>query len=317
VVVGGEVVEIAGVEEDVVVAEEVDGEGLIGGEEGGICGVAESGVPASFGMEEFAVWVGAELGLKMRKIYFYAGKELRAEGVALGEESGEGGLGGGAERKICVGDDFKAVEGGADLSGGSGYGEPSNFHLGKSGDFGEAAEGEGEDFVVGRERFVCGRVKGEIEENFIDDEDEIMFFADGVEAGEFFGLDIGPGGVVWMDKENGAGARRDGGFEGLKIDEPAVGVGERVGLQKGVLEAAEKFKEWIAGFRKQEFVAGIRQEAEGVGVGFAGAGGEEEGFGVDGGLVIVEVVAGYFLAGGKRAFGLRVVAKRGGVLEGG
>ena len=52
---GGEVVKVAGVEEDVVVAEEVDGEGFVGGKigvvGGGVDGVAEGGVPAGFGME--------------------------------------------------------------------------------------------------------------------------------------------------------------------------------------------------------------------------------------------------------------------------
>jgi len=36
-------------------------------------------------------------------------------------------------------------------------------------------------------------------------------------------------------------------------------------------------------------------------------GGEEEGFGIDGGLVVVEIIAGDFAASGEGAFGLRVV----------
>ena len=40
---------------------------------------------------------------------------MRAEGVALGEKRGEGSLGGGAQGEIGVGDDFEAIEGGADL----------------------------------------------------------------------------------------------------------------------------------------------------------------------------------------------------------
>jgi hypothetical protein len=80
VIAGGEVVEVAGVEEDVVVAEEMDGEGFVGG----VCGgVAEGGVPAGFGVEEFDVGMGVELGLEMREILFDAGEKLRAERVAL------------------------------------------------------------------------------------------------------------------------------------------------------------------------------------------------------------------------------------------
>ena len=134
-----------------------------------------------------------------------------------------------------------------------------------------------------------------------------MFFANGVEASEFFGLDVGAGGIVGMDEENGAGSGGDGAFKGLEIDEPAVGVREGVGLEVNVLEAGEKFEEGVAGFGEEEFVAGIGKEAEGVGVGFTGAGGQEEGFGIEGGLVVVEIVAGDFLAGGEGAFRLRVV----------
>ena len=120
-----------------------------------------------------------------------------------------------------------------------------------------------------------------------------------------------------MDEKDRACAWRDGVFEGLEIDEPAVGVGEGVWDEVDVLQAGEKFEEGIAGFGEKEFVAGIAEEAEGVGIGFAGAGGEEEGFRIDGGLVVVEIIAGDFLAGGEGAFGLWVVGERGGILEGG
>ena len=49
-VAGGEVVEVAGVKEDVVLAKEMDGEVFVGGVSRGICGVAENGVPAGFGV---------------------------------------------------------------------------------------------------------------------------------------------------------------------------------------------------------------------------------------------------------------------------
>jgi hypothetical protein len=134
-----------------------------------------------------------------------------------------------------------------------------------------------------------------------------VFLANGIEASEFFGLDVGAGGIVGMDEENGAGARCDGVFERLEIDEPAVGVCEGIGFQMDVLEAGEKFEEGIAGFGEKKFVVGIGEEAEGVRIGFAGAGGEEEGIGIEGGLVIVEIVAGDFLSSGESAVGLRFV----------
>ena len=98
VVGGGEVVEVAGVQEDVVVAEDVDGEIFVGGGGGGVGRVVgrvvECGVPAGIGVEEFAGRVGAELGLEVGAIFADAGEELGAEGVALGEERVEGSLGG-------------------------------------------------------------------------------------------------------------------------------------------------------------------------------------------------------------------------------
>jgi len=139
VIVRWEVVEVARMEEDVVLAEEMDGEVFVGGVGGGRCGVAEDGVPAGFGVEELEGGMGIELGLEVGAIFADAGEELGLERVALGEERGESGLGGSAEREIGVGDDFEALEGGADLAGGAGDDEPCDFHLRESGNFGEAA----------------------------------------------------------------------------------------------------------------------------------------------------------------------------------
>lgn len=218
----------------------------------------------------------AELRLEMSEIFLDAGEELGAEGIALGEERGESGLGGGAEGEIGVGDDFEAFKSGVDLGGGTGNSEPSDFHLGECCNLGEAAEGEGEDIGVGSEGLARSGVEREIEEDFIDDESTIVFFAKGVEASEFFGLDVRTGGIVGMDEENGASTGGNSVFEGLEIDEPAVSVGEGVGLQMDILKAGEKFEEGIAGLGEEEFIARIREEAEGVRVGFAGTGGEEE-----------------------------------------
>ena len=223
----------------------------------------------------------------------------------------------GAKREVRVGDDFEALERGMHESGGAGDGDPGDFHLRECGDFGEAAESEGECERVCGEGFVRLGVEGEVEEDFVGDEGEMVFQAESVKAVEFFGLHVGTGGVVGMNEKDGAGARGDGAFEGLKIDEPALGVLERVWDELDVLKAGEKFEQRVAGFGEKEFVTGICKQAENVGVGFAGAGGEEEGFGVDGGVVVVEVVAGDLVARGKGAFGLRVVLQGSGVVKGG
>jgi hypothetical protein len=169
VVAGGEVVEVAGMEEDVVMTEEMDGEVFVGPVSGGVCGVAEQGVPAGFGVEELAGRMGMELGLEVGAIFANTGAELRAERVALGEERGESGLRGGAEGQIGVGDDFEAIDGRADLGVGACDGKPGDFHLRERGNFGEAAEGEGEDFGVGGEGFARRGVEREIEKDFVDD----------------------------------------------------------------------------------------------------------------------------------------------------
>lgn len=166
---------------------------------------------------------------------------------------------GGAQGKISVGDDFQSVESRTYDRAGACDNEPGNFHLGESRDFGEATKGECEDFGVGDEGFAWCGVEGEIQENFVDDECEIALFAKGVETGELFWLDVGTGWIVGMDEKNGAGAWRDRVFEGFEIDEPAVGVSERVRDEADVLEAGEKFEEGIARLGNEEFVAGIRE----------------------------------------------------------
>lgn len=118
VIAGGEVIEMTRVKEDMLVAEEVDSEIFVRDGSGGVCGVAKGGVPAGFSVEELNVGVRAELRFEVREIFFDASQELRAEGVTLGEERGEGDLGGGAEGEISVGDDFEAIKAGADLGDG-------------------------------------------------------------------------------------------------------------------------------------------------------------------------------------------------------
>ena len=118
-----------------------------------------------------------------------------------------------------------------------------------------------------------------------------------------------------MDKEYGAGARRDGAFERLKINEPAVCIFERVRDKANVLKTGKEFEERIAWFRKEDFIAGITEQAEDMRVGFAGACGEKKGFRIDNGLVVVDVVAGDFTASCNGTFRLGVVLQCVGILE--
>ncbi len=79
-----------------------------------------------------------------------------------------------------------------------------------------------------------------------------------------------------MDDEKGAGARRKCVCpKCFEIDLPAVIVDQRIGHQANVGEVGKEFEQRIAGRRYQDFVTGLAEQAEYVGVGFAGAGGEE------------------------------------------
>ena len=105
-----------------VVAEEMDGEVFVGGVGGRVGGVTKGCIPAGLGVEELDGGMGAELGLEMGEIFVDTSKELRAERPTLGEQGWKRGLGRGAEGEIGIGDDFEAIEGGADLGGRAGDG---------------------------------------------------------------------------------------------------------------------------------------------------------------------------------------------------
>ena len=123
VVGGGEVVEVTRVDEDVVVAEKVDGEVFV--RRVGLDRVraqAENGVPARIGVKKFDGGMRAKEGLQLGAIFADAFEELRSKRVAFGKQRRECGLRGRAERKICVGDDFEALERGTQKRRRAAYG---------------------------------------------------------------------------------------------------------------------------------------------------------------------------------------------------
>ena len=79
--IGGKVVEMAGVEQDVVIAEKMDGEVFVGG--GGLS-EAEDSVPPGFGVEQFGQGVCAQKRFEVRAVFTDAVEELFAEGITLG-----------------------------------------------------------------------------------------------------------------------------------------------------------------------------------------------------------------------------------------
>ena len=83
------------------------------------------------------------------------------------------------------------------------------------------------------------------------------------------------GGIIRMDNDNAAAARRDRRIEGVKVDLPAVVVNERVANQAHVLNVCEKIEKRIAGSGDQDFVTWIAEKTKDEGIGFAGAGGQQ------------------------------------------
>ena len=124
--VGGEIVEMSRMNCDVMVAQELNGEILVG--DMGAARVrakANDSVPAALGVQRLGSGMRAEKGLQLGTILAEASKKLCAKRMPLSEESWERGLGGRADGKIGVGDNLEAVECRADLRGGAGNGQPS------------------------------------------------------------------------------------------------------------------------------------------------------------------------------------------------
>ncbi len=205
VTIGREIVEVAWVNQNMVILEKLDSEFLIRG----TWWHAKDSVPAGIRAEEFALGLWVEKGLESSTVFANAIEKLRPQGVPLGQQRGKRGLCGSADGKKSVGDDFQTIERGTDERNRAGDGEPCDFHLRQRGDFGKAAKSEGKGFGVGSESFARQAVEGETQEDFVHDQSKIMFLADGVQAEELFGLDVGAGGIVGMDEENGTRAIRN------------------------------------------------------------------------------------------------------------
>ena len=110
--------------------------------------------------------------------------------------------------------------------------------------------------------------------------------------------------------------RRDGAANAFGVNLPAVIVDQRGGLEGDIVENCEEVKERIAGLDGEDFAAGIAEQAKEEAVGFAGAGGEDDLLGSNGGAV-VGIVAANGLARGEDAAGLGIVVESGWVGESG
>ena len=277
--------------------------------------------------------------------------DLLLDGGSAGEPSGQRPLNGRVHGEEGVGDDFEAGEGlggvavggfagveaasmvGAGAEEGGRHDNPGGLHLREGGNFAEAADdvdghtfkAAGEGGGLRREGGECAgearireavglRAEAVIEKDFIDDEGEAELAA---EAGELLGLEgFGEvaGGIVGVDDDDGARARRDGAADAFGVDLPAVLIDEGHGLEADVVEGGEEIEERVAGLQDEDFVAGVREQAEEKAVGFAGAGGEDDLLRIECNAV-VGIVGADGLAGGEEAAGLGIVVEGAGIGE--
>jgi len=115
--------------------------------------------------------------------------------------------------EIGIGDDFEAHACVVFEIGGTGDGEPSGFHLRQAAEFGNAAERESERGSLCGEGWRGNSLERKIEKDFVGDDREIVFGADGGELRLFVRLCVVASGIVGMHGDGGAGTRSDGTFE--------------------------------------------------------------------------------------------------------
>src|SRR3954470_3268055 len=92
----------------------------------------------------------------------------------------------------------------------------------------------------------------------------------------------------------------------MKVDLPAMVVYQRIRDETHVLQLGEKIEQRIAWFGNEDFVTGIAEQTKNKRIAFAGAGGEDERFRIDGWSVILRDR----FACAKQALGLGIIVKR-------
>src|ERR1039458_102434 len=84
-----------------------------------------------------------------------------------------------------------------------------------------------------------------------------------------------------MDEDYRARSRRGRFVKRVEVDLPAVIVNQWVRDEFDIGEIGEKFEQRIARLRHENLVVRIAEQTEDVGIGFAGAGGQNESFGIE------------------------------------
>ncbi len=218
--------------------------------------------------------VGSEAGQDLGLDLFPATKPIRECELARG-----------VHRKEGIGDDFEARESAfADVIGAAGN-EPGDFHLGKCGDLRQTRQHKREAGVGSSGEAGDGFGEGVVEEDFVDDEGEVVAETESLQLVAFDGVRGMAGRVVGMDEQNGSGARGDASFEFCEVDPPAEVVKQRVGLEDDVVKAGEEVEERVTGLGDKYLITRVAEQPEEKAVSFAGAGCEDDVRGIDRGGV--------------------------------
>src|ERR1039457_5240066 len=111
-----------------------------------------------------------------------------------------------------------------------------------------------------------------------------------------------------MDDDYSLSARRGRFVERIEIDLPSVIVDERIRDEFDIGKIGEKLEQRITRLRHENLVVRIAEQTEDVGIGFAGAGGQSEPFGIEiENAVRLVIVPTNSLAGFEQSSRLRIV----------
>src|SRR6266852_1828721 len=222
-----------------------------------------------------------KLGVKFRKIDAQAIEKNGLDLFALIEQHRAGKLDGSVHGEIGIGDDFEARSCFGDPFLRNTGSDPGKFHLRKSGNLGHSTESEGERVGIGDKTATRRAVVRIIEKNFIDNQRQPVVATENVDRRAFRHRDVRTGRVIGMNKNHGP---RLGGsclVERIEIDLPTVIVEERIRNEFNVGEIGKKLEQGVTRLGYKNFVGGIAEQSEDVRVGFAGAGGQNQAFGIE------------------------------------
>ena len=139
-------------------------------------------------------------------------------------------------------------------------------------------------------------VQSVVQKNFIDDEREVAFAAEFIQLPQLFAAHIGPSRIIRVHEQHSACAWRQGPHQRMKINEPAMRVLQGIRNERHILNVSQEIKKRIAWFQHQNFIMRIAQQAEHVGIRFAGARGQQKRIGIDGYAVVLFVVLRHLFA---------------------